>query len=66
MEESKLQDLENRVKRLENLHIWGLGLVLVGVVVLFLMDKKKSGGTAELGGAIQTPTPPPPPTNVAV
>lgn len=64
--DDKVQDLENRVKRLENLHIWGLGLVLVGVVVLFMMDKKKSSsfGSAEVGGAI--PTPPPAPSNVSL
>jgi hypothetical protein len=59
--DEKVQDLESRVKRLENLHIWGLGLVLVGIVVLFMMDKKKSSsfGSAEVGGAINPPPPPP-------
>jgi hypothetical protein len=64
MDETKTQDLESRVQRLENLHIWGLGLVLVGIVVFLIMDKKKSsassiGGSAEMGGAINNVNPNP-------
>lgn len=53
-ETTKLQDLEKRMKRIENIHIWGVGIIVVGLFIFFLINKKKG---ADVGGVIETPTP---------
>jgi hypothetical protein len=66
MEDSnKITSLEQRVKRLENVHIWGVGIVLVGLVIFFIANKTKStpnlasGGdfSGDLGGSVPSSTP---------
>lgn len=34
-------NLEKRVKRLEQIHIWGGGIVIVGVILYFALKTKK-------------------------
>lgn len=60
----EIKDLQKRVKRLENVHIWGAGLILVGLLVFFLTKKGSGGSSVSLsdggaigGGATPTPTP---------
>lgn len=57
-EESKLQNLEKRTKRIENLHIWGIGIIVVGLFVFFLSTRKKGN---DIGGGIEPPISPTPP-----
>lgn len=48
-----LQDLDKRVKRLENVHIWGVGIVIVGLLIFFLTKKgSDSGASISSGGSI--------------
>lgn len=39
MNEEQLQNLEVRVRRLEQLHIWGVSIVVVGLVIYLIKNK---------------------------
>jgi hypothetical protein len=59
-EESKIQNLEKRTRRIENLHIWGIGIIVVGLFVFFLSTRKKG---SDIGGGIEPPIAPTPPSS---
>ena len=59
-EESKIQNLEKRTRRIENLHIWGIGIIVVGLFVFFLSTRKKG---SDIGGSIEPPIAPTPPSS---
>lgn len=50
----ELQDLDRRVKRLENVHIWGVGIFIVGLLIFFLSKKNSGGASASMsdGGSV--------------
>lgn len=58
-EESKIQNLEKRTRRIENIHIWGIGIIVVGLFVFFLSTRKKG---SDIGG-IEPPIAPTPPSS---
>ena len=51
-ESDKIVSLEQRVKRLENVHIWGVGIVLIGLVIFFIANKTKSTPIMASGGDV--------------
>lgn len=44
MDNQELQDLDYRLRRLENMHLWGGTIIIVGLVYLFLKGKTNDKG----------------------
>lgn len=40
MNQQEIQNIEVRLRRLEQLHIWGITIIAVGAVYLLLKNKK--------------------------